>query len=343
MTNYNGLRREHLGFFPTPVHKLERLSKQLGVNLYLKRDDLTGPNLFGGNKIRKLEFLLGDALNQGADTVITFGATQSNHAMETAVAARRLGLTPLLYLETITPPDQTEDRGNILIDKILGAQIEYVSMDGRTEAEADAFAMEQAIAKKAELEAAGHKVYIIPVGGATPIGSVGFAVGVDELLGQLNELNVHADYIVHGRGTGGTAAGLVAGTKLYGGSNAPKVLSINVSPKPIEHYDKTARLATDALRLLGSNQTVTRADFNFDQSYFGEGYEIPTASATAAIRLLAETEGILLDPVYTGKGFAGMLDYIKTGKIAPGSNVVFWHTGGISALFAESAIVGKLY
>ncbi|MCI1986333.1 MAG: D-cysteine desulfhydrase family protein [Lactobacillus sp.] len=340
MAAYNDLRREQLGFFPTPVHKLERLSTQLGVNLFLKRDDLTGPNLFGGNKIRKLEFLLGDALAQGADTVITFGATQSNHAMETAVAARKLGLTPLLYLETITPPDQTIDRGNILLDKILGAEITYVSMDGRTEAEADEYAMSLAVQKKAALEAAGHKVYIIPVGGATPIGSVGFAVGVQELLAQLAPA---PDYIVHGTGTGGTAAGLVAGVKLYGGTHQPQVLSMNVSPKPMAHYAQTAKLATAALRLLGSELTVTAADFHFDQNYFGEGYEQPTASASAAIRLLAETEGILLDPVYTGKGFAGMLDYIHTGKIAPGSNVVFWHTGGISALFAESEMVGQLY
>ncbi|MFD1486032.1 D-cysteine desulfhydrase family protein [Lacticaseibacillus baoqingensis] len=340
MAAYNGLRREHLGFFPTPVHQLKRLSKQLGVNLWLKRDDLTGPNLFGGNKIRKLEFLLGDALAQGADTVITFGATQSNHAMETAVAARKLGLTPWLYLETITPPDQTSDRGNILIDKILGAKITYVSMADRTEAQADEYAMALALKQKAALEAAGHKVYIIPVGGATPIGSVGFAIGVQELLGQLEQ---SPDYIVHGTGTGGTAAGLVAGVKLYGQAPQPQVLSINVSPKPLAHYAQTAELATAALQLLGSRETVTAADFHFDQNYFGQGYEQPTASASAAIRLLAETEGILLDPVYTGKGFAGMLDYIRTGKIAPGSNVVFWHTGGISALFAEPAMVGRLY
>lgn len=337
---YNGLRREQLGFFPTPVHKLNRLSEKLGVNLYLKRDDLTGPNLFGGNKIRKLEFLLGDALNQGCDTVITFGATQSNHAMETAVAARKLGLTPLLYLETVTKPDANDDRGNILIDKILGAQIEYVSMDGRTEAEADAYSMQLAIAKKAELEAAGHKVYIIPVGGATPIGSVGFAVGVQELLDQVD---FTPDYLVHGTGTGGTAAGLVAGVHLYGDPKATQVLSMNVSPKPLSHYDLTAERATKTAALLGSDETITAADFHFDQSYFGVGYEIPTASGTEAIQLLAREEGILLDPVYTGKGFAGMLDYIRTGKIKPGSNVVFWHTGGISALFAESAIVGKLY
>lgn len=162
------LPKVSLGFFPTPVHRLNRLSDELGINLYLKRDDLTGPNLFGGNKIRKLEYLLGDALKQGADTLITFGATQSNHAMETAVAARKAGLDVILYLETITKNDEQDDRANILIDKVLGAKIRYVSMDGRTEAQADEIALQQAQKEAQQLAQAGHKAYIIPVGGATP-------------------------------------------------------------------------------------------------------------------------------------------------------------------------------
>lgn len=342
MPTYNQLPKFNLGFFPTPVHKLERLSEQLGVNLYLKRDDLTGPSLFGGNKIRKLEYLVGDAIKQGADTLITFGATQSNHAMETAVAARKAGMDVILYLETITPNKVGDDRANILVDKVLGAKIHYVSMENRTEAEADAFAMAAAQKEAAELAKAGHKAYIIPVGGATPIGSTGFALGFKELMAQLPDIDV--DYIVQGSGTGGTAAGLIAGTKAFSKPDHPtQILSMNVSPKPEEHYQKVVDIANDALELLGLARNVTLADTHFDQSYFGEGYEIPSASGSAAIQLLARTEGILTDPVYTGKAFAGLLDYVKTGKIKPGSSVVFWHTGGVSALFAEDKIVGKLY
>ncbi|WP_035181246.1 D-cysteine desulfhydrase family protein [Lentilactobacillus farraginis] len=341
MKNYKQLPKEKLGFFPTPVHRLDRLSAQLGINLYLKRDDFTGPNLFGGNKIRKLEYLLGDACQKGADTVITFGATQSNHAMETAVAANRLGLDTILYLETITPNDQQDDRANVLLDKILGARIHYVSMEGRTEAQADEISMQLALAEKERLEAQGHHVYIIPVGGATPIGSVGFVLGFKELVEQLQ--NVDVDYVVHGSGTGGTAAGLIAGAKAFSKrSHKTQILSINVSPKPESHYQKVVDLGNNALDLLGLEDRISLADTHFDQSYFGEGYEIPSKAGSSAIRLLARTEGILIDPVYTGKAFAGLLDYVKNGKIKAGSNVVFWHTGGVSALFAEHKIVGKI-
>lgn len=341
MTVCKQLPKEKLGFFPTPVHRLDRLSKQLGINLYLKRDDFTGPNLFGGNKIRKLEYLLGDARQKGADTVITFGATQSNHAMETAVAANRLGLNTVLYLETITPNDQQDDRANILLDKILGAQIHYVSMKGRTEAQADEISMQQALVEKKRLEANGHHVYIIPVGGATPIGSVGFVLGFKELVGQLPDVAI--DYVVHGSGTGGTAAGLIAGAKVFSKEAHPtQILSINVSPKPESHYQKVVDLGNAALDLLDLETRISLADAHFDQSYFGDGYEIPSEVGSNAIRLLARTEGVLTDPVYTGKAFAGLLDYVRIGKIKHGSNVVFWHTGGVSALFAEHKIVWEI-
>lgn len=341
MTNYKKLPKFKLGFFPTPVHKLERLSKRLGINLYLKRDDLTGPNLFGGNKIRKLEYLVGDAIRQKADTLITFGATQSNHAMETAVAARKAGMKVILYLETITPNKAGDDRANILVDKVLGAEIHYISMKNRTEEQADAFAMKEAQKEAKQLTKDGHKAYIIPIGGATPLGSTGFALGFKELADQLKDINI--DYVVHGSGTGGTAAGLLAGAKAFSKpKHKTQILSINVSPKPKAHYQKVVNLANRVLGLLEIRKQVTLSDTYFDQSYFGKGYEIPSKLGSEAIQLLARTEGILLDPVYTGKAFAGLLDYVKK-KIKPGENVVFWHTGGITALFAENKMVGKIY
>lgn len=331
--------KKELGFFPTPLHKLERLSRELGVELYLKRDDMTGVSLFGGNKIRKLEYLLGDAMAQGCDTVFTFGATQSNHAMETATACRRLGLHPILYLTELVELKEDDLRANVLLDQILGAEVHLVSAEGITEEEADAKAVELAMAQKERLEAEGHKCYMIPVGGAAPAGSAGFVSGFVEMEEQAEALGIRPDFLFHGTGTGGTLAGLAAGKALTG--SPVTICSINVSPKPLSHYQKVADMATDTLRYLGCDETVTVEDLHFDQSYFAPGYEKPNPASTEAIKLLARTEGILLDPVYTGKGFAGMLDYIRTGRVPQGSTVVYWHTGGATALFAEKQITGS--
>lgn len=332
--------KQSIGFFPTPIHKLEKLSQKLGVNLYLKRDDMTGVSLFGGNKIRKLEYLMGDAVAQGCDTVFTFGATQSNHAMQTVTACRKFGLTPILYLVAIVEPSEEDVRANLLLDKVMGAEIHIVPMKGMTEDEADDLAVKMAEEHRGRLESEGHKCYMVPMGGASAVGSSGFASGFVEMSRQMEAMGQHADYIFHGTGTGGTLAGLAAGKKLIDSDTT--IISINVSAKPIEHYAKIAALASETLKYLGSDKTVSVDDLHFDQSYYAPGYEIPNEGASNAIKLLARTEGILLDPVYTGKGFAGMLDYIRTGKIPQGSTVVYWHTGGATALFAEKAIVGDI-
>lgn len=333
--------KETLGFFPTPLHKLEKLSKELGVSLYLKRDDMTGISLFGGNKIRKLEYLIGDAVAKGCDTIFTFGATQSNHAMQTVTACRKYGLKPILYLVAIVEPSEQDLRANMLIDKVLGAEIHIVSMDGRTEEEADNLSVELAQKHRDRLEAEGRKCYMVPMGGASPIGSAGFVSAFVELSGQLTETCGKADYIFHSSGTGGTLAGLAAGKKLVGSDTS--IISINASPKPASHYGKVARLATETLAYLGSDKSVSADDLSFDQNYYAPGYEVPNEGGSNAIKYLARTEGILLDPVYTAKAFAGMLDYIRTGKIPQGSDVVFWHTGGVTALFAEKEIVGDIF
>lgn len=333
--------KKSLGFFPTPLHELEKLSKDLGVNLYLKRDDMTGFSLFGGNKVRKLEYLIGDAVSRKCDTVFTFGATQSNHAMQTVTACRRYGLNPILYLTAVVEPSEEDVRANMLIDKVLGAEIHIVSMDGRTEKEADELAVKIADKHREKLESEGHKCYMVPMGGASHIGSTGFVSAFVELSRQFEEREQKADYIFHSSGTGGTLAGLVAGKKLL--NSGSSIISINASPKPVEHYAKVAKLATDTLIYLGSNKTVSVDDLYFDQGYYAPGYEIPNEGSSNAIKYLARKEGILLDPVYTGKAFAGMLDYIRTEKIPQGSNVVFWHTGGVTAMFAEKEIVGDIF
>ncbi len=331
-----------LGFFPTPFCRLEHLSEELGVNLYIKRDDFTGINLFGGNKIRKLEYLIGDALAQGCEYVFTFGATQSNHAMQTVSACRRCGLKPVLYLVAIVEPDEKDLRSNLLLDKIMGAEIHIVKMEpGEEEADAEARAVLMAREHRKRLEAAGHRCYEVPMGGASPVGSVGFIEGYVEFVEQTEALGIHPDYVFHGTGTGGTLAGLVAGKALTG-SDA-EIISINVSMKDEAYPKRTEILANESLELIGAGERVEAArDIHTDLNYYLPGYEIPNEAASEAIRLLAKTEGLFIDPVYTGKAFAGMLDYIRTGKVPQGSNVVFWHTGGATALFAEKEILGAI-
>ena len=333
--------RAKLGFFPTPLHKLERLSQQLGVELYVKRDDFSGMSLFGGNKVRKLEFLLGDALAQGCDTVFTYGATQSNHAMQTVTACRRLGLTPILYLNTYVEPDADDIRANMLLDHILGAEMHIVrSAPGETEADTEArcFALGRAHAQR--LEAEGSRCYDVPLGGASPVGSAAFVGGYLELKEQCDGMGIDPDFVFMATGTGGTLAGLCAGRHLLG--DRARVQAIAVSDKDKGYEARCAALATEALRYLGSEETLGADDFHVDRGYFAPGYEQPNEAATEAIRLLARTEGLLADPVYTGKALAGLLGHVSSGQVAPGSTVVFWHTGGATALFAERAILGPL-
>ena len=338
------LPKAHLGFFPTPMYRLDRLSEQLGVELYIKRDDFTGMNLFGGNKVRKLEYLLGEAVQQGATHVITYGATQSNHAMETAAACRRLGLQPILYLTVVVEPEPSSHRANLLLDNVLGAEIHIVPIqEGETEADADARAEVMGAARAAELNAAGQRCVNIPMGGASKVGSVGFVDGMAELAEQLEAMGgLRLSKIYHSTGTGGTMAGLHAGRALLGSD--VEIISVAASPKDEGPYlDKVCRLCGDVLTLLGSDVAPDRAAMYLDLTQWQPGYEQPSAAASEAIRLLARTEGLFVDPVYTGKALAALLADVRSGRIARGERVLFWHTGGATALFAEPEILGKLY
>lgn len=341
---FKKLPKAELGFFPTPFYRLDRLSEELSVNLYIKRDDFTGMNLFGGNKVRKLQYLIGDAIERGCEYVFTFGATQSNHAMQTVAACRRCGLKPVLYLVAIVKPDEADMRANLLLDRIMDAEVHIVELlEGESEEAAEDRAAALAREHMARLDAeAGRQVcYEIPMGGASPVGTVGFIEGFAELEKQLSDLGIQADYVFHATGTGGTMAGLAAGCKLTG--SKARIISINVSAKDDEYPIRTAKLANESLKLIGADVTVDAAqDIRTDLNYYQPGYEIPNEAASEAIRHLAVKEGLLIDPVYTGKAFAGMLDYIRTGKVPAGSNVVFWHTGGATALFAEKEILGDL-
>jgi D-cysteine desulfhydrase family pyridoxal phosphate-dependent enzyme len=336
------LPKASLGFFPTPLHKLENISKDLGVNLFIKRDDFSGRNLFGGNKIRKLEYLLGKAKQQGCEYVVTYGATQSNHAMQTVAACRTLGLKPSLYLVAIVPVNEEDLRSNLLLDQLFGAEIHIVTpMAGESEERAEERSFELGKARQAELEATGHKCFDIPLGGANFLGSTAFMEGFVEMTDQMTALNLHADYLFHATGTGGTLAGLIAGKKAI--NETTKIISINVSAKDNSYLVKVADLANEALEHLNLTTRVDPfADLCMDLNYYAPGYEQPNQASTEAIKYLAQMEGLLIDPVYTGKAFAGLLDYIRSGKIPCESNVVFWHTGGATALFAEKEILGKI-
>lgn len=330
-----------LGFYPTHLQKLDKLSKELGVELYLKREDLSGKNLFGGNKIRKLEYLMGEALGHRAEYVITYGATQSNHAMQTVTACRVCGLKPILYLVEVVSGKAGELRSNLLLDTLMGAEIHIVSMKpGETEAEAEERSFELAQLRKQELEAAGHFCFDIPMGGACPVGSLAFAEGFLEITEQLLAKQKTADYLFHATGTGGTLAGLALACKAI--ESKTQIISINVSEKEESYASWIAGLANQCAYILGIKTFLRPGDVTIDPRYFAPGYEKPNAASIEAIRYLARTEGIFLDPVYTGKAFAGMLDYIRTGKVEPGSTVVFLHTGGATALFAEPEILGEL-
>lgn len=335
--------KERIGFFPTPFHRLCSMSEDLGVGLYLKRDDLTGPATFGGNKVRKLEYLLADAKRLSATHVITYGATQSNHAMLTAVTSVRAGLRPVLFLSAIVPPNEQDLRANLLLDHVLGAEVHILPVrSGMSMVDAAAERAEAAKMRISELESQGYRCYEIPGGGANPIGSLGFASAYVEMMEQARQHGLDdVDYVVHASGSGGTLAGLLAGRVLVG--SKARILSFTSSYKGDDYADNLASMANKTLSILDCDFQVAPSDIAYDSSYVGGGYEVPTEASTRAIRLFAQREGIFFDPVYTSKALAGLLNYVDRGSIAKGSSVVFWHTGGTTALFSESAIVGQVY
>lgn len=329
--------RASLGFFPTPLHRLDNLSAELGVNLFIKRDDFTGANLFGGNKTRKLEFLIGQAKALGCEYVFTYGATQSNHAMQTAWAASKYGIKPVLYLAAVVKPDMNDLKANLLLDNIFGAEIHIVDLlEGEDFIDAEKRSFRMGAEHIARLEAEGHKCLDIPMGGASPQGSLGYVRAMAELADQPQ----HFDYLYHSTGSGGTMAGIAAGTKVLGLDT--QVHSITAMPVGDSYAKAAAALANDALKLIGcdSECTVTEDDFIVDQNHYGPGYECPSEEGTEAIKMLASKEGILVDPVYSGKAFAGLIADIRSGSIPQGSDVLFLHTGGATVFFAEKDIIG---
>lgn len=310
---------------PTPLQYLARLSQHVGgVHIHVKRDDMTGLG-GGGNKLRKLEFLLGEAVQQGADTIVTVGARQSNHARLTAAVAARAGLRcELVLVRTVKRyDDDYVHNGNVILDGLFGATVH----DLPAGSDAAAFATERIAA----LKQAGRNAYFCPLGGSSPVGCLGYADGAAEILRQAADQQIAA--IVIPNGSGGMHAGLVAGLAAMG-PGAPKVVAHSVLADVNQARENTWRKAQDTARLIDLALEIDQSAIHVDDTHLGEGYGLPTQGMLDAVRLMATQEGLLLDPVYGGKAFAGLLHGIAAGTYRPGQHVVFVMTGGLPGLFA---------
>jgi L-cysteate sulfo-lyase len=328
--------RVELIHLPTPLRKLENVSADLGgPEIYIKRDDLTGM-AFGGNKSRKLEFIVPDMLAKKADVVVTWAGLQSNWAMQTAAAATRFGIRPILVLFKTYPLPPERD-GNILLDDILGADVRIrdAAFGKLVGLEAALTAVEEVVAGE---RAKGHRPYVVPVGGSMPMGSMELPLGaisyVDayrEMLEQTRALGFEPDFVVHSTGSGATQAGLILGAKAL--SPLVRVVGISVSDPKDSFAKEVLTIAAATEKSLSLETGVGAADVTVYDEYIRDGYGIVTKEVAEVIRMVFTREGIILDPVYTSKAFIGLLDLIRTGRIPRASKVVFFHTGGTPALF----------
>ena len=330
--NFDKFPNANLCHRPTPLEPMKRLSDHLqGPNLWIKRDDCTGLAT-GGNKTRKLDFLIGEALAQGADTVVTQGAIQSNHVRQTVAAACRCGLKAHVLLEHRVPQEHCDTHymhsGNLMLDQLFGATIEYrpAGLDMN----------EQALSVSNSLNDKGAKSYFIPGGGSNEIGALGYAVCAQEIIEQSKSHGFKPDWIVQATGSTGTQAGMVAGIHCL--EIGIPIMGISVRQPKSKQIEAVYKLAESTVNLL-EGKPLDKDKILVDDGYVGEGYGIPAESTLEAIKLAARFEGILVDPVYSGKGLAGLVGLSKNNFFKTGQNVVFLHTGGESALFAYE---GKL-
>ncbi len=325
--------RVRLCHSPTPLESLENLTKELGgPTLYIKRDDCTGLAT-GGNKTRKLEFLIGQALQQGADTIITQGAVQSNHARQTAAAAAKFGLNCKILLERRVPNVALdyEQTGNVLLDRMFGAELEWWP------AGEDMNAIGRDVTEKVREE--GGMPYFIPGGGSNKVGALGYVNCAIELLQQADEQGLRIDTVVTSTGSAGTQAGLVVG--LEDGNSGIKVYGVSARLPRDKQEELVYNLAVETAAYVGMKGEISRESVVANSDYVGPGYGQPTPEMVEAVNLLARTEGILLDPVYSGKAMAGLIGEIRKGTFSKDDNIVFVHTGGTAALFAYEALFSE--
>ncbi|OKY25185.1 D-cysteine desulfhydrase [Thalassotalea sp. PP2-459] len=332
MSNLNAIPRVVISHAPTALELMPQLSKVLKRSVYVKRDDCTGL-AGGGNKTRKLEYLVAAALAANADTLITVGGLQSNHARQTAAAAAKFGLHCELVLEDVqgTPKADYYQNGNILLDKLLGANIHRIP-DGITCEKYTDNLVDQ-------LTKEGRTPYFIPVGGSNEIGSLGYVQCAQEIISQIKQQAVELDHIVLATGSAGTQAGLLAGL-IIAGIDIP-VMGICVSRPATEQVALVTALLERTLVLLGLDENLANGKVFANGDYYGEGYGIATKEMIEAVTLCAQYEGLILDPVYTGKGMSGMIDLCRKDFFAEDSKLLFIHTGGSQGLFAYQEIFGS--
>lgn len=323
------LRRIPLALLPTPIHRLDQLSMELGLDLWIKRDDLTGFAL-GGNKGRKLEYLLPAALERGADTIVTCGAIQSNFIRQLGAACRRVGLRcvaavmNLPYEDALPEAPMLESHGgNVLLDELLGVELHRMP-NGTWDELYDAA---EALAKSEEKK--GRRVYRIPVGGSSGLGAAAFVFAGQEVIQQSPSF----DWIVTASSSGSTQTGLTIAMQ----STQTKVLGICSDPEP-ELVDHFAELSQDVATETGWDCALPASAFHLNTSYVGPGYGVPSPEGNAALRRVAQSEGVFLDPIYSAKAFAGLIDLAQKGEIS--GRVLFWHTGGIPTLFSAPGLLG---
>ena len=334
--NIKDLPRIKLGEVKTPIEKLENLSKNYKNDIYIKRDDLLGIGL-GGNKVRKLEYILGDALSKNADIVITSGGVQSNHVRLTIAAANKVGLKAIAVLVGSEPKRYT---GNTLLDKVLGAEIHFADInnkEGLSTGELNRLLDEEGERLvqeiKSKYEALGKIVYVIPGGGKMPPGIAGYINATSEIYAQLQEMRLNADYIVTGVGTASTIASLIIGEKLYNTGIKPIGILVTNTLGSAKAYAERVKTEIDGyLKHFGWDLDITLDDIRLFDAYTGEGYGLPSDDGLEAIKTLARSEGLIVDHIYTGKAFAGLLDLSKKEYFGD-KNVIFLHTGGSPALF----------
>lgn len=318
--------RVRVAHLPTPLERLDNLSRVLGgPEIWIKRDDCTGLST-GGNKTRKLEFLMAEACDQGANIVLTQGATQSNHARQTAAFAARMGLACHILLEDRTGKNDPDYRrnGNVLLDRLHGATIQHYPPN------LDMNAVMERVAEG--MRAEGRKAYTIPGGGSNSTGALGYVNAGIELMVQAHDMGVRIDHVVHATGSAGTQAGLAVGLRSMG--VGVELLGIGVNAPKEKQEVKVFELARSTAEKTGCATLVRRGDIVANCDYVGEGYGIPTPATIDAIKMLARLEGILLDPVYSGKAMAGLIDLCRRGHFTRGQRIVFVHTGGAPGLFA---------
>ena len=318
-------KRLHLAHLPTPIQYVERLSSTLNKDLYLKRDDHTGIE-FSGNKVRKLEFAVQEALDEGAEVLITCGGLQSNHARATAAVARRLGLDCHLVLRG-TP--ELPDHGNLLLDLLMDVNITYMELEDFNEHH-----MEMMRALKEEYDASGKPAYLLPMGASNAIGSFGYMAAYEEILLQEMNMETNFDTIVCAVGSGGTHAGLVLGNLLHG--NKHRVIGIPIADDSTFFKPVVQSLVEECLERISPETKIPEDALQFLDSYAGRGYALNTQEEMAFIRQMATDEGVIFDPVYTGKSFRGLVKEIEKGTLADSEKILFIHTGGLYGLFPKA-------